>query len=165
MSKSGSVAEGYAKAIDSGYGDDLIVNEAGKILAKSDSQSTSVAAGIGVGITKDGSAETSTLSDATSYSKADTKAITTGTGDDKIINVQGTEVTAQADSTAAGVAVSLSVSGSAKGDVSGSALSKSGSVAEGYAKGIDTGYEDPGQIRFSIDFSGSGSWGRDHQGR
>jgi uncharacterized protein YhjY with autotransporter beta-barrel domain len=136
LSKATTTAEATATGISGAAGVDTITNTAG-ITADVDSDAEGVSIAAEVSVAFNGTAEGSSLSDASTSAKAKAAGIEAGEDDDIIDNSGLIQLSSDADATS--TAVSLTVSGALRGQAGGEALSKASTTADATATGIDGG--------------------------
>jgi uncharacterized protein YhjY with autotransporter beta-barrel domain len=136
LSKATTTAEATATGISGAAGVDTITNTAG-ITADVDSDAEGVSIAAEVSVAFNGTAEGSSLSDASTSAKAKAAGIEAGEDDDIIDNSGVIQLSSDADATS--TAISLTVSGALRGQAGGEALSKASTTADATATGIDGG--------------------------
>jgi uncharacterized protein YhjY with autotransporter beta-barrel domain len=136
LSKATTTADAKATGISGAGGVDTITNT-GDITADVDSDAEGVSIAAEVSVAFNGTAEGSSLSDASTTAKAKAAGIEAGEDDDIIDNSGVIQLSSDADATS--TAVSLTVSGALRGQAGGEALSKATTTADATATGIDGG--------------------------
>jgi uncharacterized protein YhjY with autotransporter beta-barrel domain len=136
LSKATTTADARATGISGAGGVDTITNS-GDIKADVDSDAEGVSIAAEVSVAFNGTAEGSSLSDASTTAKAKAAGIEAGEDNDIIDNSGAIQLSSDADATS--TAVSLTVSGALRGQAGGEALSKATTTADATATGIDGG--------------------------
>jgi hypothetical protein len=147
MSDATVIATSMATGIDGGEGTDIITNEGAITLMKQeagedevDAEALGVAASLDISGNLNGTAEGQALCKATTTADASAIGISGAGGMDTIGNTS--DITADVDSNAEGVAVAAEVTFTVNGTAEGSSLSDVSTTANSNATGIDSGDDD-----------------------